>query len=132
MALRVVSFLEPRDPATLPSRLAGAAKRAAITGSAAAAAVAPVAPTRLFTAYVESPEETAKQLDLRPAKSGANVLLAEPYDPVVFERVTLREGAPYAALSQTAVDLLTGPGRSPAEAQALLDWMEANESVWRR
>ncbi len=38
----------------------------------------------------------------------------------------------YAALSQVAVDLLTGPGRNPAEGQALLDWMETDERTWRK
>lgn len=129
---RVVSYLEPRVLSDLSPRLASAGQRAAITGSAAAAAVAPIAPTRLLAAYVDSPEEVARRLGLRPAESGANVLLAEPYDGVVFERMQQRGGTPFAALSQTAVDLLTGPGRSPSEAQVLLDWMEANESTWRR
>ena len=129
---RVVSYLEPRDIAGAASRLAAAAERVAITGSAAAASVAPVAPTRLLAAYVESPEETAEKLGWRPAESGANVLLAEPYDKVVFDQTHERDGAPYVALSQAAVDLLSGPGRNPSEAHALLDWMEANESTWRR
>ena len=34
--------------------------------------------------------------------------------------------------SQTVVDLLTGPGRYPAEAEALLEWMERNLDAWRR
>lgn len=38
----------------------------------------------------------------------------------------------FEARRRTAVDLLSGPGRGPAEAQALLDWMERNESAWRR
>lgn len=37
----------------------------------------------------------------------------------------------YAAPSQVVVDLLTGHGRSHAEGQALLDWMEMNEDTWR-
>lgn len=128
---RVIPYLEPKDIAILPQRLASVAKRLAITGSAAAATVAPVAPTRLIAAYVESPEAVAQELGLRPAESGANVLLAEPYDPVVFEKIRTENGVPFAALSQIAVDLLTGPGRAPAEAQALLDWMQKNESTWR-
>jgi hypothetical protein len=36
------------------------------------------------------------------------------------------------APSQAAVDLLTAPGRGPEEGRALLDWMEKNESDWRR
>lgn len=128
---RVVSYLEPGDIVALPKKLAAAGKFCAVTGSAAAATVAPVAPTRLVAAYVESPEAAAVDLGLRPAESGANVLLAEPYDPVVFERTRKREGVPYAALSQAAVDLLTGPGRGPSEGQALLDWMQTHESDWR-
>ncbi|MEK7721810.1 MAG: winged helix-turn-helix domain-containing protein [Elusimicrobiota bacterium] len=128
---RVVSFLEPKDIAALPQKLASAVKHLAITGSAAAATVAPVAPTRLISAYVESPEVVAQKLGLRPAESGANVLLAEPYDPLVFERTRTVDGIPFAALSQVAVDLMTGPGRGPAEAQTLLDWMQKNESDWR-
>jgi hypothetical protein len=31
-----------------------------------------------------------------------------------------------------AVDLLSGPGRNPSEANALLEWMAADESRWRR
>lgn len=128
---RVVPYLEPRDIGLLPRRLAAAAKRLAVTGSAAAATVAPVAPTRLLAAYVESPEATVQQLGLLPAESGANVLLVEPYDPVVFEQTRVIEEVPYAALSQVTVDLLTGPGRGSSEGQALLDWMQAHESGWR-
>lgn len=128
---RVVSYLAPRGLSDFPPRLA-AARRIAVTGSYAVSAIAPVAPARLLAVYVESPEKTAKRLGLIPAESGANVLLAEPYDAVVFERVEERGGMPCVALSQAAVDLLTSPGRAPAEAHALLDWMEANEPAWRR
>lgn len=37
----------------------------------------------------------------------------------------------YAALPQVAVDCLTGPDRMPAEGEALLEWMAANEESWR-
>lgn len=129
---RVVACLEPRGLEGLTVRLCAGPDPVAVTGAGAAASVAPVAPTRLLAAYVASPEETAERLGLRPAESGANVLLAEPYDPVVFERSRNVEGVPYVALSQAAADLLGGPGRGPSEAQALLDWMEAHEPVWRR
>ena len=29
-------------------------------------------------------------------------------------------------------DLLTSPGRGPAEAEELINWMRANEEPWRR
>lgn len=128
---RIIPCLEPRDINNLPQKLADTTDSLAITGSAAAAAIAPVAPTRMIAAYVKSPEDVMERLGLKPVEAGANVLLAEPYDPVVFERVQVRDGIPYAAPSQTAADLLTGPGRNPSEAQSLLDWMENHESKWR-
>ncbi|MGH2583974.1 MAG: hypothetical protein ACRDJE_03595, partial [Dehalococcoidia bacterium] len=73
----------------------------------------------------------AKQLDLRRVETGANVLLAEPFDAVAFARGFEHAGHSYAAYSQVVVDLLTGPGRWPAEGEAVLQWMQANESVWR-
>jgi hypothetical protein len=61
------------------------------------------------------------------------VLLAEPECDVVFQRTTnARSRVIIAAAAQVAVDLLTGPGRNPSEGQELLDWMEQNESAWRR
>lgn len=128
---RAFPYLEPRGLSGLASRLAAVGEQVAVTGSAAAAEVAPVAPTRLLEAYVASPEKVAEKLGLRPAESGANVLLIRPYDPIVFERTAERKGILYVSLVQAAVDLLTGPGRSPAEGKALLDWMEKNESAWR-
>ena len=50
----------------------------------------------------------------------------------MFEAATQREGVWYATPSQVAVDLLTSPGRSPQEGEALITWMEANEERWRR
>jgi len=128
---RVLTFLDPRDVLNVPQKLSASNLAYAITGSAAAATAAPVAPTRFIMAYVEDPEATAKAIGLRPADSGANVLLAEPYDRVVFTRTRKSDGIQFAALSQVAVDLLTAPGRSPAEAESLLDWMENNEKSWR-
>jgi len=75
--------------------------------------------------YVDDQGQFAEQLKLRPVDSGANVLLAAGEYDVVFDRVIQDDGLNYTAPSQTAVDLLTGPGRSPAEGQALLDWMES-------
>ncbi len=57
--------------------------------------------------------------------------MAEPYDPVVFDRSTVRDELWIAAASQLAVDLLTGPGRDRSEGNELLDWMRRNEDAWR-
>jgi len=82
--------------------------------------------------YVDNPKQFTESAGLRQVDTGANVLLATGKYDVVFDRAKNFHGVMLAAPSQTAVDLLNGPGRSPAEAQALLDWMESNENQWRR
>jgi hypothetical protein len=129
----VATFIEPRGLAALLDRLRDArALRYVVTGSLAASRVAPWAEPRLAALYVGSVREVAERLDLRQVERGANVVLAEGDYDVVFERATRDGEIAYAALSQVAVDLLTGPGRNPAEAEALLAWMEADERRWRR
>lgn len=57
---------------------------------------------------------------------------AEPPFDVVFARSRIGgEGFVIAAPSQVVVDLMTGPGRSPSEAEELLAWMRRNEAMWR-
>lgn len=60
------------------------------------------------------------------------MLLATGAHNVAFDRAEMIDEIMLAAPSQTAADLLTGPGRAPAEAMALLDWMEEHEDQWRR
>ncbi len=86
---------------------------------------------RLAAVYVEDIARTAERLRLRSADAGANVVLAEPYDRVVFQRATVRDGLRVVAPTQLAVDLLTGPGREPSEGEELLTWMWSNEDAWR-
>lgn len=102
-----------------------------LTGSAAATYFEEYAQARMAMLYADDPQRLVERLDLRPVESGANVLLVRPADRVVYARAQKREGIMVAAPSQVAVDLLNGPGRAPVEAQALLDWMERNESAWR-
>lgn len=129
----VGSYLQPRGlPALLEGLRSNAELRYVLTGSLAAERIAPHAPPRLAMIYVDGLEEAADRLGLREVESGANVLLAASDCDVVFERAEEIDGVRMAAPSQVAVDLLSAPGRGPAEAQALLDWMSANESAWRR
>jgi hypothetical protein len=125
------SFLEPRGLPALLGKVKDAPSRYAVTGSLAAAQVAPVAAPRLATLYVERADAAAEGLGLRPAETAANVVLAEPFDSVVFDRTREHGGVIHAAPSQVAADLLTGPGRSPAEGEELLRWMEENQDAWR-
>ena len=126
------AFLEPRGLGALAERLRAKPElQYAITGTMAAEGVAPYAPARLAMVYVRDIGAAATALDLRKTTTGANVALAMGDYDVTFERARQVDGLRYAAMSQTAVDLLSGPGRNPGEAVALLDWMESNESAWR-
>lgn len=126
------TFLEPRGLSALRARLAKLDAPYAITGSLAAATLAPIAPARLATIWVRDAAGVVEGLALRPADAGANVMLIEAGDESVFDGTTQREGLWYAALAQVAVDLLTSPGRGPQEGEALIDWMKTNEEKWRR
>jgi hypothetical protein len=128
----VRTFLEPRGLSALQGRLAKFEGPYAITGSLAAVALAPIAPARLATIWVRDMATAVSALALRPADAGANVMLVETNDDGAFEGAARRDGLWYAAPSQVAVDLLTSPGRSPQEGEALIDWMNANEERWKR
>lgn len=129
----VRSYLQPRGLQELSKRLGGVSDlRYAVTGSLAAARWAPYAPPRMAMIYADDIDALAERCDLRPVKSGANVLLVPPIYDVVFDRGDTVESVNYVAPSQAVVDLMTGPGRAPEEALALLDWMEANVRSWRR
>ncbi len=131
---RASSFLAPAGTGEALERLAARAStdaRQLITGSFAAVRLAPVAaPASLFL-YSEDPAALASGLRLLPADEGANVVLLTPFDPVVWERSKLDGDLCYAAASQVVVDCLTGTGRMPAEGEAVLAWMRANEASWR-
>jgi hypothetical protein len=124
-------YLAARGIPAVIARLKQLKTRYAVTGSWAAAEIAPAAPPRLLTMYVERSRDVEQALDLRPAEAGANVALFVPFDEVVFERTSVKKGITIAALSQIAVDLMTSPGRGPNEAEALLQWMQDNEDAWR-
>ena len=127
-------LLEPRGLSALVERLKSAGiLKYAVTGSLAAQRWAPVAPPRLAQIYVDdAPPDAAARLELRPTESGANVQLIRPRDGAVFEEAKVGEdGLTYASPVQVAADLLTSPGRGPAEGEELLRWMAEREEPWR-
>jgi Transcriptional regulator, AbiEi antitoxin, Type IV TA system len=132
----VQNYLAPRGLGDLMASLATLPPedelQYAVTGTLAAQRWAAYAPPRNAMIYAARPSILASRLGLREVDAGANVLLAKNAYKVVFDRTDSFENVTIAAASQVAVDLMTGPGRNPAEAEALLDWMEANEDVWRR
>ena len=130
-ANELIPCLEARGVTAVMDKLRGADITYAVTGSFAAVRYAPVAEPRLVTVFTPNPRDAINRLGLHRADSGANVLIGKPFDPVVFDRTEEDGGVTYARVTQAATDLLTGPGRGPAEAESLIDWMRSNEDAWR-
>lgn len=130
------SYLEPRGLGAVVSKIVKLG-RYAFTGSLAAQGA--VAPARLAMVYVDDAERVARDLELTPTDTGANVWLLEPFDTVVFERTQSLPFGPEpqisivaASPSQVVADLITSPGRGPQEADALVERMKGTERAWRR
>jgi hypothetical protein len=125
---RTDNFLEPRGIPALLTKLKSAKFRYAVTGGLAASWVSSTAaPPRAVSIFVENIPRTSEAMDLRRAKTGSNVMLMEPFDDVVFERTWEHDGIRCVALSQLCADLLTGPGRDPAEGEQLLNRLSESE-----
>jgi hypothetical protein len=130
---RVTRWIAPRGLPDLVKRAAGTSVRYAVTGTLAASEWAAHAPARSAMIYTTDADQAAQLWGLRPADAGANVMLAEPDTDVVFIRTLATPSQlTIAAPAQVAVDLMTGPGRGPSEAEELIEWMTQNESSWRR
>ena len=125
------TVLEPRGLSALEKKLRAKKFEYAATGALASQRFDPLAPARQAAIYVTDAPRSIDRLDLRETEAGANVVLLEPLDPVVFDRTVERDGLLCVAPSQLAVDLLTGPGREPSQGEQMLKWMEKNEHVWR-
>jgi len=106
-------------------------RRYAVTGSLAASIRVPVLPGRLTVVYVDDIAAAASSLGARSTDAGANLFLVRPFDGVVYERGSTMNGVFFAAPSQVAADLLTSPGRGPADGMELLSWMKENPDAWR-
>lgn len=133
---RVMAFIDPRGVDNFLGKVAKGPKLpVAVTGSIAAKEWATYAPAKAAYVYVSSIQEAAEQWGLRPSAAAPNVILLEPRSvgDVPFVNVTSsKAGLPIAAPAQVAADLLNGPGREPAEAEYLIEWMKGHEGKWRR
>lgn len=129
----VTKWIAPRGIDSLLERVRKYEMRDyAVTGSIAAATWAPYAPVRSAMIYTPNPERVAEAWGLRATDTGANVILARPtYDVLVERAIERPDGLRVAAPTQVAVDLMTGPGRAPSEAEELVEWMKSNEQLWR-
>ena len=105
------TYLQPRGLAALTETLRTTESSYTLTGSLAANEIAPYTPARLAMIYVENLREAVDAFDLRTADAGGNVVLLQPYDPIVFARTIERSNLRIVNPTQLAVDLLTGPGQ---------------------
>ena len=128
----VTELVAPRGLEDVTAKLKKAKWPYAITGSIAAHPRSPIAPVRRAMIYTDHVDTAMRFLDVRETDLGANLLIAEPFDTVVFDRTDTVDGLRLVTPSQAACDLLTGSGRMPTEGEALLSWMRLNERSWRR
>ena len=103
----------------------------AVTGSFAASRMVSVTAPEIAVVFAQDPERIADTMRLRPVRNGGNVVTARPYDRIVFERTWKEENIVYASPAQISMDCMTGFGRMPAEADALLDWMRRRVPRWQ-
>lgn len=109
----------------------GPEEQPVVTGSFAAVRLAPVAAPTQLVLYTMNPRLLASHLPLLEVESGADTVLIRPENNVAMHRTDNEDGLRYAAPSQVAIDCLSGSGRMPAEGEAVIEWMTANEKRWR-
>jgi hypothetical protein len=120
-------FIDPRGLDSLMRKLENVDFCYAVSGSFAVAQTGPIAPPRLAMIYVKDIDEASSVLNLRQVTTGVNVLLIRPYDEWIFARSEKVGSIYYTAFSQAVVDLLTSPGRAPAEAEEMFKWMKEQQ-----
>jgi hypothetical protein len=113
----------------------GGDRSIAVTGPLASRAIAPLTAGGQLMLYVQagphSPDFWADELGLLRTDDDADVLFLRAYDDIVFSRTRQVDGVPHVALTQLVLDGLGGPGRMPAEAEAVLQHMATDTGHWR-
>lgn len=127
---RARGFLAPRGVDRFMENLRDRGNYA-LTGSFAVPDEARTAPAVQPLVFVPSLIDALDAFDLRATETGHNVVLAEPFSPVLVERTREENSFTLCSVPQVAADLLTGPGRTSAEADGLFEWMRRNEGKWR-
>jgi hypothetical protein len=125
-------FISQRGAAETRLALAGE-EEVVVTGSFVAADLAPVAaPALLVICTLLDAQQLVARLKLLPTSTGGDVAIVRPenYGPFFNSRLD-KTGVNVAAPSQVAIDCLSGNGRMPSEGEALIEWMQQNEKIWR-
>jgi hypothetical protein len=126
-----VRYHDPRGQEHFLRSLRSGNEQYVLSGVAAAVRYAPYTVDNASLCYCNDVSSFAKTFGLRRSERGSNVVLAVPFDEVVYARTEIRDGLIVAAPSQVAIDLLSGRGRELSQAEELLRWMKKTEHVWR-
>lgn len=128
----VLRCIDPRGARNALNLVREATVRYAVTGSLAAAQVAPIQGA-LAQFYVQDVGKFVNEVGLKVVEPSAssNVVVAQPLSNVVFKGTWDVEEITYVALPQVAVDLISSPGRGASEAEDLFRYMRTNEDAWR-
>jgi hypothetical protein len=117
-------FIAPRGIEDVLSKLADKKANYALTGSAAAALLKPVTQTMQLMLYSQERDALAKELGLREVNTGGDVFINTPESDLVFQRTQTLDSLVCVSTAQIAIDLASGPGRNPQEAEALIELLE--------
>ncbi len=75
------------------------AKAWVLTGSFAASRLVSVTAPEVAVVFADDPERIATLTRLRQVRNGGNVVIARPYDQIVFERTWTRDSVVYASVA---------------------------------
>lgn len=131
----LVWALDPRGADHAAQRLRDVESVVA-TGSIAARKLLPagdvaVTPLTLVSLYSDDPAEAAAELGLRPAVEGrANVVIARPYDEALLHQSSSSTPGGSVDVMQVLADLMTLPGRSPEEAEQVIEVLAETDPSW--
>lgn len=117
-------YIAPRGLQQVLEKLASTKAKYALTGSAAATLLKPVAQTMQLMLYSQERDALAKELGLREVSSGGDVFINIPESDLVFQRTQTLDSLVCVSTAQIAIDLASGPGRNPQEAEALIEHLE--------
>ena len=132
---RLGTYTHPEGPEAFSPNLLHPKRPYAVSGRRGVELLLGRAASGPMVLYVEDLDLGVERLGLEPAEGeAADVVLAEGYDRVVFDRPVLRDGLRVAAPSQLAADLLTwppGPSGPRPVADEVLTWMRTDPSRWQ-
>jgi hypothetical protein len=86
----------------------------------------------MLVLYADDPDLVVATLGLVPVEPrSANAIVLRPQASALTAAPTIRHDLPLAPMEHVLADLLTLPGRSPQEAEALMDALAKTDPAWK-